>query len=156
MLYKSHYNLLCFCLSQSVQVDLSRDVEQKEYDLKRADRIIDELRDELNSCKQQLASTQVDGDLSSKKFNDMNTQLNLHKQRLMDAEAEVRALRETRATLQREIDMLNEVCIVMLFRRFSINFICPCLGHGYAPAQCRGVQSADGQLAERNSRASEH
>ena len=90
--------------------------------MKRAERIIEELREELNSCKQQLASTQVDGDVSNKRFNDMNAQLNLNKQRLMDAEAEVRVLRETRATLQREIDMLNEVRVLVFFLLIMLRF----------------------------------
>lgn len=93
-------------------------MEQKDYDINRLERIVQELRDELNSNKQHLATTQVDADSTGRKFNDLSAQLNLSKQRLVDCEAEVRALREARATLQREVDMLHEVCNIV--KRYSM------------------------------------
>jgi hypothetical protein len=92
-----------------LEVELKREVEQKEYDASRLERLVGELREELSASKQLLASSQVDVDLNGKKVGDFTQQLSLSKQRLVDAEAEVRALRETRATLQREVDMLHEV-----------------------------------------------
>lgn len=94
---------------QNIEVDLKRDVEQKEYDIGRLERIVQELRDEMTACKLAVATAQSDGDAAGRRAQDLAMQTAPLRQRLTDAEAEVRALRETRATLQREIDMLNEV-----------------------------------------------
>lgn len=94
---------------QTIEVDLRREVEQKEYDNKRSERQVADLREELRGVREALAAREADGDQSGRRAEEQAQQLSALRQRLSDAEGEVRALRETRATLQREIDMLNEV-----------------------------------------------
>jgi hypothetical protein len=106
MIHDIHEDIVLF---QTVVAELTAQNEMKTYEMSKMESSITELQQACYQLKQRGASATEDAEAAQTRIADLLIQLQAQTRAHEQASAEARALRDSKATLQAEITMLNNV-----------------------------------------------